>query len=259
MITADLLGPWHDVEIDGVREQRRLPQFLHDVGDMPWRDVTGQYAETIPPSPGLCVWRVWPTQAQYDGILANAAYTVLRSAEVAAAHADPAAWPVCVATAAKAEAGDAFPAMPAMGTRLTAGELYQLGDDVWIVRQTHDRTEHDPATVPALFMVYRADAAATIAWVAGEPVSVGMRRTYGGKTWECLQAHVTQSDWTPPATPTLWREVVAVPPTSEWKAGVAYQIGDRVTYQGATYECRQAHTSISTWTPAAVPALWLRL
>lgn len=42
-------------------------------------------------------------------------------------------------------------------------------------------------------------------------------------------------------------------------AGVAYAVGDVVTYGGAEYECRQAHTSISTWTPAAVEALWLPL
>ena len=221
--------------------------------------MTAQASEIIPPSPGLAVWRVWPTQAQYDAILANAAYTVLRSAEVARAHEDPTAWPVCVATAGRAEAGDAFPAMPAMGTHLTAGELYQLGSDVWIVRQSHARTEHDPATVPALFMVYRADAGDVIAWVAGEPVSVGTRRTYGGKTWECLQAHVTESTWTPPAVPALWREVVTTPTTDAWAVGVAYKVGDRVTYQGNTYTCRQAHTSIATWNPVAAASLWLRV
>lgn len=43
---------------------------------------------------------------------------------------------------------------------------------------------------------------------------------------------------------------------SEWATGVAYQVGDQVTYLGLTYQCAQAHTSQAAWTPAAVPALW---
>lgn len=160
--------------------------------------------------------------------------------------------------AAVGKAGNYRP-LPDVGQWCEGGVIYSYNGGFVICRQSHVRTEHDPATVPTLFMVYRADAEATIEWVAGEPVSVGMRRTYGGKTWVCVQAHVTESTWTPPAVPALWREVVVVPPTAEWAAGVAYKVGDRVTYQGATYECRQAHTSIATWTPAAVPALWLRL
>ena len=46
-------------------------------------------------------------------------------------------------------------------------------------------------------------------------------------------------------------------PTPE--TGVAYKIGDVVTYQGREYRCRQVHTSIATWTPAAVLSLWLPL
>ena len=95
-----------------------------------------------------------------------------------------------------------------------------------------------------------------LAWVAGESVTVGTQRTYGGKTYKCLQAHVTQADWTPPSVPALWAEVVVVPPDGAWAVGVAYKVGDRVTYQGKTYRCLQAHTSIATWHPDVVPALW---
>jgi Carbohydrate binding domain. len=44
--------------------------------------------------------------------------------------------------------------------------------------------------------------------------------------------------------------------TPEWQAGVAYAIGDEVTYQGITYSCRQAHTAQLGWEPPNVPALW---
>ena len=46
------------------------------------------------------------------------------------------------------------------------------------------------------------------------------------------------------------------PGAPAWTEGVAYKVGDRVTYAGTTYRCVQAHTAITGWTPAAVPALW---
>lgn len=46
------------------------------------------------------------------------------------------------------------------------------------------------------------------------------------------------------------------PSVSEWKSGVSYKVGDIVTYEGKTYKCLNAHTSIDVWTPAAVASLW---
>ncbi|GAA2603741.1 lytic polysaccharide monooxygenase [Dactylosporangium fulvum] len=48
-------------------------------------------------------------------------------------------------------------------------------------------------------------------------------------------------------------------PGGTWAVGTAYKVGDRVTYGGATYQCRQAHTAITGWEPPNVPALWLRV
>ncbi|CAF2946012.1 unnamed protein product [Rotaria sp. Silwood2] len=42
----------------------------------------------------------------------------------------------------------------------------------------------------------------------------------------------------------------------QWQTNKYYSVGDRVTYGGKTYRCIQAHTSLSTWTPVDVPALW---
>ena len=49
----------------------------------------------------------------------------------------------------------------------------------------------------------------TLAWVAGEAVAVGDRRYYKGVWYECLQAHTTQSDWTPDTAIALWTVVRA--------------------------------------------------
>lgn len=98
-----------------------------------------------------------------------------------------------------------FPPLPAAGTPLKAGDIYSWNGGAVMVRQDHVRTEHDPDTVPALFLVHRLDNG--IDWIAGEQVYVGTRRAYNSVIYEAIQAHVTQSDWTPPAVPALWKVV----------------------------------------------------
>ncbi|WP_101462804.1 carbohydrate-binding protein [Nocardia fluminea] len=67
----------------------------------------------------------------------------------------------------------------------------------------------------------------------------------------------------PPMTTTPGHEhptTTAVPGGSSWRHGATYAIGDKVTYQGATYSCRQAHTVHDpNWTPPNTPALWSRV
>jgi len=154
------------------------------------------------------------------------------------------------------KAGDYNP-LPGVGERVEAG-IYGWQDGLVMVRQPHTRTEHAPEDVPALFIVWREDAADVLEWVANERVEVGTRRTDGGKTWQAIQAHVTQEDWQPAATPALWAEVVETT-LGEWAVGVAYKAGDIVTYHGREYQCRQAHTSLVGWEPPNVLALWLPL
>ncbi|MBB5868011.1 protocatechuate 3,4-dioxygenase beta subunit [Allocatelliglobosispora scoriae] len=47
-------------------------------------------------------------------------------------------------------------------------------------------------------------------------------------------------------------------PGGTWQAYVAYAVGARVTYGGATYTCQIAHTSLPGWEPPNTPALWKR-
>lgn len=62
---------------------------------------------------------------------------------------------------------------------------------------------------------------------------------------------------TPTATPTVTPTPTATPGIAPWAPGVVYKVGDKVTYDGLTYTCRQAHTSLTGWEPPIVPALWL--
>jgi len=152
------------------------------------------------------------------------------------------------------KAGDYAP-LPADGW-LEAGAIYGYGGGLVIVRQSHNRTSYAPEDTPALFSVYRAEQTGALAWVANERVEVGTQRTYAGKTWRAIQAHVTQADWTPDVTPALWAEVVPEPPVGEWRSGSGiYAVGDRCTYDGNLYECIQ-NPGVNIWTPPTVPALW---
>jgi len=59
----------------------------------------------------------------------------------------------------------------------------------------------------------------------------------------------------PPTTTTT-----APPPSSgSWAPGTAYRIGDRVTFNGLSYQCRQAHTAITGWEPPNAQSLWLQV
>lgn len=60
-----------------------------------------------------------------------------------------------------------------------------------------------------------------------------------------------------PASPSP--SVSTTPSEAAWAPGVAYKVGQIVTYAGKRYQCRQAHTSIVSWEPPNVLALWLPL
>jgi predicted carbohydrate-binding protein with CBM5 and CBM33 domain len=65
----------------------------------------------------------------------------------------------------------------------------------------------------------------------------------------------------PPPPPTQPTQPPTNPPPAggTWAAGTTYAVGATVTYGGASYRCRQAHTAITGWEPPNVPALWQRI
>ena len=54
----------------------------------------------------------------------------------------------------------------------------------------------------------------------------------------------------------LWAVITISAGGAAWATGVAYKVGDVVTYQSKTYKCAQAHSSQAGWDPVSVPALW---
>ena len=72
-------------------------------------------------------------------------------------------------------------------------------------------------------------------WEPNVSYTIGALRTYDSVLYKCVQAHTSQADWTPPATPALW--VKAGNPADEWPewsqpigAHDAYAAGDKVSH-----------------------------
>ena len=71
------------------------------------------------------------------------------------------------------------------------------------------------------------------AWKDGVAYAVDDRISYGDKLYKCVQAHTSQSDWTPDVTPALWVRV-SIEEFPEWVqptgAHDAYNKGDKVSH-----------------------------
>lgn len=114
---------------------------------------------------------------------------------------------------------EALDPLPPQGTQLDAGDVYADGDRAVLVRQPHICTEHAvDDLIPTLFLVHRPDIDG-IAWVTGEPVTVGTIRTYDGETYRCKQSHTTQPDWWPSKAgvlDVLWEVYEEPQPGEQW-------------------------------------------
>lgn len=72
-------------------------------------------------------------------------------------------------------------------------------------------------------------------WITDHAYSIGDRVRYSETLYKCVQAHTSQSDWTPDITPALWT-VVSIDEWPEWiqptGAQDAYSFGDKVSHNG---------------------------
>lgn len=90
------------------------------------------------------------------------------------------------------------------------------------------------------------DTAATLfpSWDVDNTYNAGERVKFDGKVYECVQPHTALPEWTPAATPALWRDVRNINTEGEeivpeWVeptgAHDAYNLGDVVIFNGVTY------------------------
>ena len=81
---------------------------------------------------------------------------------------------------------------------------------------------------------------------------------YDGILYKVLLAHTSQEGWTPPSAPSLFAKVLipdenAIPEWEQPDSTNAYQIGDKVMFDGKVYE---SLINNNVWSPAAYPAGW---
>ena len=97
-------------------------------------------------------------------------------------------------------------------------------------------------------------------WAADTEYAADIRVRYEDKLYRCVQAHTSQADWTPDATPALWTEVAKPGEIPVWKqptgAQDAYMTGDKVHYPTADDPVYISTVDNNVWSPADYPQGW---
>lgn len=95
-------------------------------------------------------------------------------------------------------------------------------------------------------------------WATNTDYFVDNKVQYDGFLYKCLQNHISQENWTPTTAVSLWAKVL-IPDENiipEWEqpgSTNAYMIGDKVIFNGKTYE---STIDNNIWSPEAYPAGW---
>jgi len=84
------------------------------------------------------------------------------------------------------------------------------------------------------------------------------RVRYENILYRCLQSHNSQESWTPLAAASLWAKVLIpdeniIPDWEQPDSTNAYQIGDKVRFEGKIYENLIDN---NVWSPATYPTSW---
>lgn len=122
----------------------------------------------------------------------------------------------------------------------------------------------EPAFAPALATL---EALPTYpAWQSGTSYVADNIVEYGERLWLIVQPHTSQADWTPDATPALWRtahEPGVIPawvqPTGQQDS---YALDELVTHSGRTWKSlTNANTYepgvVGTWRDQSDPPMWV--
>ena len=108
-----------------------------------------------------------------------------------------------------------------------------------LVKLREGATDAQALAVPVLYP----------AWRSGVDYVTGQRALHGGTLYKCVQAHTSQADWTPDATPALW-VVVSIDEYPEWVQPIgahdAYAAGAKVKHNGKRWV---SDVDNNTWAP----------
>ena len=99
------------------------------------------------------------------------------------------------------------------------------------------------------------------AYKINEMVTYGENEVGDPQLYRCVQAHTSQADWTPDATPALWTAIGVAPdniPIWSQPTGAhdAYNIGDRVHYPGKDDPVYESLINGNVYSPDAYPQGW---
>jgi len=117
-----------------------------------------------------------------------------------------------------------------------------------------EMTENEALEIPEVFEEYKAGKQ----YEAGDIIKYGANADGASQLYQVAQAHISQADWKPDATPALYRPVgftdggaaVWVKPTG---AHDAYNTGDKVLYNGKIYV---SLIDGNVYSPDEYPAGW---
>jgi len=94
----------------------------------------------------------------------------------------------------------------------------------------------------------------------GTILETGDMLAHDGQLYRIVQGHNKQSDWPPDTTAALFTKAVPENVIPEWVqpqgAHDAYQIGDKVTFNGHIWESK---INANVWSPSVYPAGWADL
>lgn len=96
-------------------------------------------------------------------------------------------------------------------------------------------------------------------WAVGVDFALGAMRQYNGLLYKCLQAHTSQENWAPDATPALWVEVAAPNEYREIKDNMlpteAFALGE-IGWHKEKDNLWKSLIDANTYTPESYPAGW---
>lgn len=95
-------------------------------------------------------------------------------------------------------------------------------------------------------------------WKTDTAYSIDEKVKYNKVLYKCLQAHTSQSDWTPDIAASLFAKVLIPDPEviPDWEQPDStnpYMKGDKVRFNGKIYE---SLIDNNIWSPEAYPAGW---
>ena len=114
---------------------------------------------------------------------------------------------------------------------------------------TNEMTDEQALQSPALFREWNGNG---IAYESGQRV------VYNDILYKVLQGHTSQTDWTPDTAVSLFTKVLipddpAIPEWEQPDSTNGYMIGDKVLFEGKTYE---SVIDNNVWSPVDYPTGW---